>query len=74
MLYRFAGKKESCEGIAFSCDNHWLASADRDGSTYLWDLRLGKLAQQFKAKPRDTFDDFCHTFAPDGRIFVQARG
>jgi WD40 repeat protein len=73
MLYRFAGKKEACEGIAFSCDNHWLASADRDGNTYLWDLRLGKLAQHFKAKPRATFDDFCHTFAPDGRIFVQAR-
>ena len=72
ILQRFAGKKELCEGLVFSRDNRWLASADRDGNTFLWDLRAGKLAHQFKAKPPDVFDEFCHAFTPDGGIFIQS--
>ncbi len=73
ILHRFAGKKELCEGLVFSRDNRWLASADCDGNTYLWDLREGKVVHQIKAKPRDTFDEFCHAFTPDGEVFIQAR-
>jgi WD40 repeat protein len=73
ILHRFAGKKESCEGLVFSRDNRWLASADDDGNTFLWDLKVGKLAFQFTSKPRDTFDQFCHAFTPDGGVFIQAR-
>ena len=72
-LHRFSGKKECCEGLAFSHDNRWLASADRGGNTFLWDLQSGKLSHRFKAKPQDTFDKFCHAFTPDGTIFIQAR-
>ena len=74
IVHRFAGKKELCEGLVFSRDNRWLASADRDGNTYLWDLQSGQLAHQIKAKPPGTFDDFCHAFTPDGGIFIQALG
>src|SRR5262249_49597603 len=73
ILHRFAGKKEMCEGLVFSRDNRWLASADSDGNTFLWDLQSGRLAHQIKTKPRDTFDEFCHAFTPDGKIFIQAR-
>jgi WD40 repeat protein len=72
-LRRFSAKKECCEGLVFSGDNHWLASAADDGNTFLWNLQSGKLAHQFKAKPRDTFDRFCHAFTPDGGVFIQAR-
>ena len=73
IIRQFATKKESCEGLVISRDNHWLASADRDGNTFLWDLQAGKLSHQFKAQPRDIFDEFCHAFTPDGNIFIQAR-
>src|SRR5207248_4357548 len=66
-------KKDICEGLVFSRDNRWLASADRDGNTFLWDLQTGKLSHQFKTKPQDTFDDYCHAFTPDGTVFIQAR-
>lgn len=73
MRHRFAGKKESCEGLVFSRDDRWLASAARDGNTFLWDLQSGKLAHQIKTKSCDGFDEFCHAFTPDGRVFIQAR-
>jgi WD40 repeat protein len=73
IVHRFSGKKKLCEGLVFSRDNRWLSSADIDGETFLWDLRTGKLAHQFKTKPQGTFDEFCHAFTPDGTIFIQAR-
>src|SRR5262249_45426592 len=72
-LHRFSGKKEFCEGLVFSRDNRWMASADRDGNTFLWHLQSGKLSHQFKAKSQDSFDRSCHAFTPDGAIFIQAR-
>ncbi len=73
ILHRFAGKKDVCEGLVFSRDKRWLASADGDGNTFLWDLQSGKLSHQIKAKPRDSYDEFCHAFTPDGGVFIQAR-
>src|SRR4029077_12372821 len=55
------------------CDNRWLASADGDGHTFLWDLQTGKLSHQFETKRRDVLDKFCHAFTPDGAVFIQAR-
>jgi WD40 repeat protein len=72
-LHRFSGKKEPCEGLVFSRDNHWLASADFDGNTYLWDLRARKLAHRLKGKPPGSLDHYCHAFTPDGAVFIQAR-
>jgi WD40 repeat protein len=73
IIHRFKSEKECCEGLAFSRDNHWLASADKEGNTFLWDLKAGTRAHHFKTKPRETFDEFCHAFTPDGTIFIQAR-
>jgi WD40 repeat protein len=73
IVHRFSGKKEACEGLVFSRDNRWLASADRDGNTFLWDLQSGKKSHQFKAKPRGSLDEFCHAFTADGAVFIQAR-
>jgi WD40 repeat protein len=75
IIHRFESedKKQRCDGLVFSRDNRWLASADDDGNTFLWDLQTGKLSHQFKTKPRDLFDEFCHAFTPDGAVFIQAR-
>ena len=72
IVHRFPGKKEMCEGLVFSRDNRWLASADPDGNTILWDLSAGKMSHQFKAKPGDIFDHFCNALTPDGGVFIQA--
>jgi WD40 repeat protein len=73
IVHRFAGKREMCEGLAFSRDNRWLASADSDGETFLRDLQAGKLAHRLKVEPQGSFDTFCHAFTPDGTVFIQAR-
>src|SRR5262249_36976383 len=73
ILHRFGGLKKRGEGLVFSRDNHRLAAADSDGRTILWDLESGKLLHQVQAKPSATFDEFCHAFTPDGKMFIQVR-
>ena len=73
IIYRFTSEKGMTEGIVFSPDNRWLAAADRDGNTIIWDLRTGKAAHRFKAKPVEVLNGCCHAFTPDGTIFIQAR-
>jgi WD40 repeat protein len=72
-LHRFATKKERCVGLVFSRDNRWLASAEGDVSSYLWDLQTGKLVHQWETRPRASFDALCHAFTPDGAVFIQAQ-
>ena len=67
ILHRLGDRKAPCQGLVFSRDNRWLASADRDGNMWNWDLRSGKSAHRFKFKP----DDFWRAFTPDGKTFIR---
>jgi WD40 repeat protein len=73
ILHRLGGSKAPCDGLVFSRDNRWLASGDRDGNTWIWDLRSGKSAHRFKFEPRDGRKDFWHAFTPDGKTFIRVR-
>jgi WD40 repeat protein len=55
----FSQKVEHC---AFSPDSRLLATAARDGSARLWDVRTGALAA-----PPMPDGDVCVAFSPDGR-------
>jgi WD40 repeat protein len=57
----------SARGVAFSPDNHLLASGDEDNTIKLWDLSSGRLLRTL-AGHKDPVN--CVMFSPDGRVLA----
>jgi WD40 repeat protein len=64
-------KDKEVHNVAFSNDNHWLVSVDREGSLSLWDLTTGKRSRTWKADHTDGLHAY-HAFTPDSKALAQA--
>src|SRR5262249_20999629 len=65
-IYRLEGHKDYIDAIALSADARWLASASRDTTVRLWDLKTGKEARQLGQGEAVT----CLSFRPDGALLA----
>jgi WD40 repeat protein len=57
--------------LSFSNDNRWLVASVNENKVLLWDVRAGKLSQQWKSPGKET-SWFRHVFTPDGKTLVHS--
>ena len=66
------GHQEAVTAIAFSPDNHLLASASMDTTVRFWEVDSGQSSRTLKGEPKKWAN--CLVFSPDGKLLAAGGG